>query len=209
MSTVLSKAKGSRNEEKRTAILTATADLIVERGYDGTNLDAICERAACSKTSIYQYFGNKEGLLTALTEDTALGLSQALHAFHLQDMNVEEALYRYARLTLTQLLDEKHIAIVRATISAAWKYPQLGSVYYAVGPLMVQSALAQYFEAQTRAGILKVSDPKAAAKEFEGLLLWDRVLAQIVGARSRPEKAEIEAEADAAVQTFLARYRVP
>ena len=206
MSTARSHTLGSSSEAKRAEILAAAADLIIERGYDGTNLDAICERAACSKTSIYHYFGNKEGLLTALTEDIALDLSQALHAFYLQHLSVDDALRRYARLALRQILDERHIAIVRATISAVWKYPQLGPAYYEVGALTAQSALAQYFETQTREGVLDIADATAAAKEFQGLLLWDRMLAQIVGARSRPEDAEIEAAADAAVATFLGRY---
>ena len=67
-------AKENRREAKRAVILAAAGSLIIERGYEGTNLDAICERAGCSKTSIYHYFGNKEGLLSALTEDVSLDL---------------------------------------------------------------------------------------------------------------------------------------
>lgn len=206
MSIPTPRAKATSNNAKRTAILSAAADLIVERGYDGTNLDEICERATCSKTSIYHYFGNKEGVLSALTEEIAVDLSQALHAFHLQHVTVEEALRRYARLALRLILDEKHIAIVRAAISAAWKYPQIGRAYYEVGALTAQSALTQYFEAQTHAGALAISDWAGAAKEFQGSLLWDRMLAQIVGAHGRPVDAEIEAAADAAVEAFLKRY---
>ena len=201
-------AKENRREAKRAVILAAAGSLIIERGYEGTNLDAICERAGCSKTSIYHYFGNKEGLLSALTEDVSLDLSQAFHAFYMKDMNVEEALRRYARLALRMILDEKHIAIVRATISAVWKYPHLGPAYYEVGAVTAQSALAQYFETQMLAGILNISDSVEAAKEFQGFLLWDRMLAQIVGARERPEDLEIETAADAAVQKFLVRYLV-
>ncbi len=207
MSTVTASIKGSGVGGKRAAILAAAADLIIERGYDGTNLDAICERAACSKSSIYVYFGNKEGLLAVLTEDIALGLSQALHAFHLQHLSVEDALQRYARLSLKLILNERHIAIVRATISTVWKHPQLGPAYYEVGTLTAQSALAQYFEVQSKIGVLDVPDPRWAAKEFQGMLLWDRMLAQIVGARSSPGEAEIEAQADAAVAVFLGHYR--
>jgi len=207
LSTPRHATKGPGGREKRATILAAAADLIVERGYDGTNLDAICERAACSKSAIYSCFGNKEGLLAALTEDIALDLSQALHALHLQQVSVEEALQRYARLALRSILDEKHIAIVRATISTAWKYPELGPVYYEVGALTAQSALAQYFEGQSRDGVLNVPDPHRAAKEFQGVLLWDRMLAQIVGAKNRPGDVEIDADADAAVAGFLDRYR--
>ncbi|HCU89379.1 MAG TPA: hypothetical protein DGR97_05535 [Gammaproteobacteria bacterium] len=197
----------TRREAKKAAILEAAGCLIIERGFEGANLDAICERAGCSKTSIYAYFGNKEGLLEALTEDISLDLSKALHALYMEELGVEESLRRYARLALRVILDEKHIAIVRATISAVWKYPHLGPAYYEMGAATAQSALAQYLETQMLAGTLNISDSIEAAKEFQGRLLWDRMLAQIVGAHERPEDAEIESSADAAVENFLVRYR--
>jgi len=209
VSTLDTPTTATSDTAKRTAILAATADLIIERGYDGTNLDAICERAACSKTSIYAFFGNKEGLLTALSEGIALDLSQAMHALHLQHLSVDEGLCRYARLVLKLILDEKHIAILRATISVVWRYPQIGTAYYEVGTLTARSALAQYFEAKTRDGSLRVSDGASAARAFQGLLLWDHMLAQTVGAGSRLSDTEIEAEADAAVAIFLSRYQMP
>ncbi len=195
--------------DKRALILDVAADLIIEQGYDGTNLDAICERAACSKSSIYEFFGNKEGLLAALTEDIAVELSRALHAFHLQHLSVEETLRRYARLALELMLTERHIAIVRAVISSVWKYPQLGPVYYEVGARTGQAALKQYIHAHVESGDLLVEDPAWAAEEFQAMLLWDRFLGQIVGAKSNPTRAEIEHHADRAVDAFLAQYGKP
>src|SRR5438132_12954079 len=98
---------GRRRDAKRTAILTAATDLIIERGYDGTSLDAIVERAVCSKSAIYELFGSKEGLLATLTEDIALELSHALHAFHVQHLDVRKALTRYARLAFELILTDR------------------------------------------------------------------------------------------------------
>ena len=195
-----------RIRDKRSAILAAATDLIVERGYAGTSLDAIVERAACSKTAIYELFDSKEGLLSALTEDIALEISQALHAFQLQHLDVSQALLRYARLALQLILNERHIAIVRATFAAVWKHPQLGVAYYEVGLATAQVALARYFQEQHKAGTLSVADPAQAAKQFQGLLFMERLVAQTAGAIAAPSPVEIEAQADAAVSAFLAIY---
>ncbi len=50
------------------AILTATAQVLVERGYDKTTTNVVARRAGVSIGSLYQYFPNKEALLTAVCE---------------------------------------------------------------------------------------------------------------------------------------------
>jgi AcrR family transcriptional regulator len=60
--------KQARAQATVDAILTATAELLVELGYDRTTTNAIARRAGCSIGSLYQYFPNKEALLTALCE---------------------------------------------------------------------------------------------------------------------------------------------
>ena len=68
-------------------ILEATARVLGERGYTGTNTNLVAERAGVSVGSVYQYFPNKDSLVTALHErhaaqmdaaiDTVLGASRA------------------------------------------------------------------------------------------------------------------------------------
>lgn len=50
------------------AILEATTHILVEEGYDKANTNRIAERAGISIGSLYQYFPNKESLMTALME---------------------------------------------------------------------------------------------------------------------------------------------
>jgi AcrR family transcriptional regulator len=50
------------------AILEATTRILVEEGYDKANTNRIAERAGISIGSLYQYFPNKESLMTALME---------------------------------------------------------------------------------------------------------------------------------------------
>ena len=50
------------------AILEATTHILTEEGYEKANTNRIAERAGVSIGSLYQYFPNKESLLTALIE---------------------------------------------------------------------------------------------------------------------------------------------
>ena len=57
-----------RGHERRLALLISANDLFLERGYDAVSLDDIVNHAGGSKASIYKYFGNKEGLFTAICD---------------------------------------------------------------------------------------------------------------------------------------------
>lgn len=50
------------------AILTATAHILTEEGYDKASTNHIAERAGISIGSLYQYFPNKESLIAALRD---------------------------------------------------------------------------------------------------------------------------------------------
>jgi TetR/AcrR family transcriptional regulator, mexJK operon transcriptional repressor len=200
--------KSNKALAKREFIKQAATELLVEFGYQETSLDAICQKASCSKSAIYQHFGNKQGLLAALTEDVAIELSQALHAFHLQEMDIKDALLMYAKLAMAKILNDRHVAVVRATISSLGQFPELGPTYYRVGAQTAQAALIQYFSAKVTAKELDISDSTWAAHEFQGLLFWEKLVAQVVGAQSSPSEEEIENHSSKVVNTFLNRYRI-
>lgn len=50
------------------AVLAATARILVKRGYLGLTTNAVAELAGISIGSLYQYFPNKEALVSALIE---------------------------------------------------------------------------------------------------------------------------------------------
>lgn len=62
------------------AILDAAARVLIERGYAGTTTNAVAEVAGVSVGSLYQYFPNKDSLITALHQRHALQMRTLLDA---------------------------------------------------------------------------------------------------------------------------------
>jgi AcrR family transcriptional regulator len=52
--------------DKAEAILGAALELFVERGFHGTSVPSVAERAGVAAGTIYHYFANKEALVNAL-----------------------------------------------------------------------------------------------------------------------------------------------
>jgi AcrR family transcriptional regulator len=66
MSTNLSKTTVRGGELKRQAILEAALELFVARGFHGTAVPLVAEKAGVGAGTIYRYFANKEALVNEL-----------------------------------------------------------------------------------------------------------------------------------------------
>ena len=59
----------SNKLEKEQRILAAALRVFSSQGYSGAVLDHIAAEAGVSKPTLYQYFGNKEALFSAVLDD--------------------------------------------------------------------------------------------------------------------------------------------
>lgn len=96
------------------AILEATARVLSERGYAGTSTNLVAEHAGVSIGSVYQYFPNKDSLITALHERHAA----QLHAVMTAALDLPQPATLRERLT----------AIVSAWLAAHRVEPELHRV---------------------------------------------------------------------------------
>jgi AcrR family transcriptional regulator len=78
---------GDRGRQRRDLILDTAADLLAEGGVEAINTNALAERAHISIGSVYQYFSNKEAILTALGERYMQQLSSNTLAALRQDVS--------------------------------------------------------------------------------------------------------------------------
>ena len=62
------------------AILEATAQVLVQDGYDKTSTNRVAQRAGVSVGSVYQYFPNKEALVGELVDRYSRGITEMIVA---------------------------------------------------------------------------------------------------------------------------------
>jgi AcrR family transcriptional regulator len=88
--------KQERSQATVEAILTATARILTESGYDQFNTNRVAELAGVSIGSLYQYFPNKEALIVALAEHHANEMVELAqhHLEGLEDCSIAEVLHR-------------------------------------------------------------------------------------------------------------------
>jgi len=94
----------SRSQATVTAILDATARILVERGFAAMSTNAVAERAGVSVGSLYQYFPNKEALIAAL------------HARHGEQMM--DVIRRALTKAMDATLDDALAGLIEATVDA-------------------------------------------------------------------------------------------
>lgn len=58
---------GEALTERQKAVLDAALRLLVEEG-DNLTMTAVARRASCSKETLYKWFGDRDGLLTATVQ---------------------------------------------------------------------------------------------------------------------------------------------
>lgn len=199
-------ARRTAPADKRARILRAAAELMVENGYGATTLDAVVERAGCSKSAVYEYFGNKQGLVSALAVELVQDLAEQLVTLGQSDLDIRSALTAYAERALQLILTDMHMAVVRQVVAETWRYPELGHSYYALGPKRAQDSLAAFLRQRAAGGQMTIDDPQRAAVEFYGLMLWDKWNTRLVGARRPYTKKQIQHEARRTVDAFLRLY---
>jgi AcrR family transcriptional regulator len=104
----------ARSKAMVEAILEATARILAERGYAGTNTNLVAECAGVGVGSVYQYFPNKDALVAAL------------HERHAQQMH--EAIDTALAATRPRTLRRHIEAIVHALLQAHRLQPELHRV---------------------------------------------------------------------------------
>lgn len=104
-------------------ILNAAHTIFARRGYDAAGLREIAELAQANLSLISRYFGGKEGLLAALTDQFVAGRREGELSYPPQD-TLEEEIYCYLHAKLRDDLKDEEIVrliISRAAIDAEFR----------------------------------------------------------------------------------------
>ena len=201
---------GRRSSRKRRAIIGAATVAFLEDGYRGTSMDAVAAAAGVSKQTVYQHFGDKERLFRELIAATVQSASDPVYdeVRRLADSGrLDHDLRDLARRLLRMVLQPTMLRLRRLVIAEARQFPDLGRVFYDLGPGRTIAALSDTFAELNRQGRLNAPDPGLAATQFNWLVMSAPLnQAMLLGQDDAPTAREIARWADNGVRTFLAAF---
>jgi len=113
-----------RGARSREAVLDAAQSLMSEHGYEAATVAALVERAGIPPSSIYHYFGSKEGVLLAVMERGAARFFEALPAFGRRTGSQIEHLRTLVQTSASTL--ERHPDFLRILVVMAAQPPKAG-----------------------------------------------------------------------------------
>ena len=209
MATTRKPAEGETEEPtaRQEAVLGAVLSLMVEEG-DKLTMNAVARRASCSKETLYKWFGDRDGLLTATVKWQASQVRAGRYDRQRLDISVlRDSLKDFAANWLSVISSPTSIALNRLAIGhAASRKSNLGGIVLANGRFAIGERLRPVLEAGREAGLLDFDDPETAFRTFFGLVGRDVQIRLLLGDSLELSGSEIERDAARATDQFLALH---
>ncbi|MCC9624055.1 TetR/AcrR family transcriptional regulator [Thalassospira sp. MA62] len=195
-----------RTIKRREAIIAAARELFCEHGFAGTTLEMITAEAGGSRRTIYELFGNKDGVFEAVIRDCTGRITAMLAELALSQKPLRDALIEYGETLMTVLTTSDTIHYLRLFLSEVPRFPHLGKVFYESGLMTGRRIITDYFERQMTAGTFPKGDPHQAAIFFISLLKGDYDFRQMTYVGWEPQANDLHEHVIAAVDMFLRGY---
>lgn len=181
------------------AVLDAALAELVEHGPDGLSMLGVARRAGASKATLYSWFGNRDGLLTAMirrsADRTAVGVEHALRG----DADPVDTLTTFAAGLLGMLTAPPSVALNRAAMTS----PELAARLLESGRHRVGPLVERYLAELAGNGVIAVADTDDAFRLLYGLVIQDTQIRVLLG-EPAPDPDAIRDRARRAVSRFFA-----
>ncbi|WP_437191572.1 TetR/AcrR family transcriptional regulator [Planctomicrobium sp. SH527] len=195
------------SDRKRESILDAAVQQFGSSGFENTSMDRISEVAKVSKRTVYNHFPSKENLFAAIVERLK-SRCEDLDQFPYDPHQPLEPQLRnigqmYAEMTSSEELKD----LARVILPRFLQTPELSQQL--LGDTKPgEQALINWIKNVQKSGRLKPSDPRIAARQFQGLIntfaFWPQILGSEPPLTPRQQKDVIHS----AVAMFLDHYVV-
>jgi len=187
-------------------VLDAVLALLV--AGDTLTMTAVARRASCSKETLYKWFGDRDGLLTATVRWQASKVRAGNYDRQKLDATALRAsLEAFAANWLKVISSRTSIALNRVAVAhAASDKDNLGQIVLANGRFAIGERLKPLLEAAREAGLLEFEDTEEAFRSFFGLVGRDVQIRLLLGDALKLSDTQIIRDARRATQQFLALY---
>lgn len=149
-------------QETRGRILAAACNLMATRGYKGATTRLIAEAAGVNEVTIFRHFGNKEGLLSAIIDESTSVEGHLEKSLQQEYDTVEEMLVHFGGTFYQVLEDNKELLLIFLMEVCR---PDMDTAFSRV-PLTAIKMLAGKLQSLHEQGQIPKSDFAIAAQMF-------------------------------------------
>lgn len=189
-------------EEKRSIrqqqIETAAYKVLESKGYGGTSMLGIAKQARASNETLYNWYGDKQGLFQALVTRNADEVKQHLQDELETDNDALSILGTLGPKLLDLLTGDRAVALNRA--AAADSSGELGAAISQSSREAVFPLLKKVLERARDDGQLTFDQPADAVGLYLDLLIGDQQIRRVIGRLERPSEAFHLERSDRAVR---------
>lgn len=188
-------------EEKRSLrqqqIEAAAYEVLEAKGYGGTSMQGIAKQARASNETLYNWYGDKQGLFRALVTRNAEEVKSHLEAELQTDHDALSILGTLGPKLLNLLTGDRAVALNRA--AAADSSGELGATLSRAGREAVFPLLEQVLLRARQEGHLRFEHSGAAVGLYLDLLIGDQQIRRVIGRLPAPTDEFCKARSQRAV----------
>src|SRR5882762_10152850 len=158
-------------------LLDVATALFMERGFDGTSIDAVAEAAGVSKPTVYARYHDKRDLFAAVLRQrirlwlAPLSAAAEAQATEASSESIKTTLHELSRHMLAYTLAPEAGALQRILSAQAVQFPELAKLANEEGWLRAVRAVSSLLGQAAARRQIKVDDPELAADIFLNLVL--------------------------------------
>ena len=171
----------------------------------------VARRASCSKETLYKWFVDRDGLLTATVRWQAAKVQMPeLVRDGLTLASFRQGLEQFAVSWLSVITGDISVALNRMAIAHAGSgKSRLGEIVLYNGPFAMARRLQPIFELGREVGLIAFASNGEVFARFFGLVVGDIQIRALLGENKRPGRKAINTISQQAVAQFLALYGTP
>jgi len=194
-------------EARDARLLDVATSLFMERGFDGTSIDAVAEAAGVSKPTVYARYRDKRDLFAAVLRGrirkwlAPVSAAAEAQATETGPKSIKTTLHELSRHMLAYTLAPEAGALQRILSAQAVQFPELAKLANEEGWLRAVRAVSSLLGQAAARGQIKVDDPELAADIFLNLVLGHCKRLVLYGIAADPKTEERHRKA--AVDFFL------
>jgi TetR/AcrR family transcriptional repressor of mexJK operon len=199
---------GEPQTKKELEVLNVASEYFLSHGYRGASINAMARESGISKESIYRYFSSKKALFESVIAKELREYRERLDFFDVEyeSMPLPAVLRQIGESIMQAVTSDRVLALRRLVFQEAAKSPEIGQLYYEIGPQAAYVHLEKFFTMHAAETDI---DPATLSYSFVALLLHKLMLQRECAVIGAPTREEISEHVATVTDEFLRLYFAP